>query len=227
MNPAGQIPLALTPPRRPGFGNFLAGPNAVAVETLKSGLEPGQWYFLAGPAGSGRTHLALATVAARAAAGAQARYLPLARPGSIQLLADSRGDWLVLDDVDALAGDVDAERGLFNALNQWRADRSGVVMTGAGRAGFGLPDLKSRLNQAARLTLHPLGDTHLAELIRMLAAEREMILGRGLEDYLLRHGPRSPGQVARLLEALAGRALAEQRVPSIPLARSLLRAEDL
>ena len=60
---APQLPLALSPPRRPRFANFIAGDNGLIVRTLRDGLEPGQWVRVSGPVGSGRSHLALATVA--------------------------------------------------------------------------------------------------------------------------------------------------------------------
>lgn len=217
-----QIPLALNPPRRPGFGNFLAGPNQAVVDTLKFGLEAGACYFLGGPPGYGRTHLALASYAHLARAGRSVRFVPLGHPGAFRVLDEAAAEWLVLDDVDRLAGQDDAELGLFNALNRWRADLSGVLMTGVGRRGFRLPDLNSRLAQATGLVLRPLDDSDRHQLISMLAREREVAIGRGVADYLLQRGPRNPGELARLIEAMTARALAERRVLSIPLARELL-----
>lgn len=218
-----QIPLALKPPRRPQFGNFIAGPNASLIDTLTRGLEPGQWYFLAGPAGSGRTHLLSATLADLIRSGSDAKFIALTARTHWALLNQTDGEFVLVDDVDAVAGDSDGERFLFNALNRWRERQTGVVMSGAGRSGFDLPDLESRLGQTVRLTIKPLDEVHLRGLLERLAAEYEVALGRGAADYLITRGPRSPGHVVRLFEQLALRALSEQRTLSIHLIRAFLK----
>ncbi len=214
-----QIPLALKPPRRPGFDNFVAGPNQIVVDALRQGLEPGHWYFLAGPAGSGRSHLLLAGFNALVRRGVQARFMGLGAQVNWPLLAETDGECLLLDDVDAVAGDSAGERLLFNALNRWRDRRTTLVMSGIGRSGFELPDLVSRLGQASRLTLKPLDDTDLRVLVNQLAREHEVVLGRGAADYLITRCPRSPASLARRFEQLVARALSERRTLSIPLIR--------
>lgn len=218
-----QLPLALKPPRRPRFENFIVGPNQAVVATLSQGAEAGGWYFLAGPAGSGRSHLVSAFFADRCRRGEQAHFVALGKPQQQMLLEHAGGDWVVIDDVDILAGDGEGERALFNALNRWRAERTGVLMSGAGRDAFELPDLRSRLGQATRLTLKPLEEEELAELVRSLAAEHEVLLGRGVVDYILSRAPRNAGRMAELVVAGAHRALTERRTLSIPLVRDILQ----
>ena len=217
-----QIPLALKPPRRPGFENFVAGPNRVTLDTLSRGLEPAGWYFLGGPSGSGRTHLLAATFASQHQKGLQVAFLSLALASNRPLLEAATGDWVIVDDVDRLAGDVDGEMALFNALNRWRAEHVGVLMSGCGREAFELPDLRSRLGQATRLTLKPLEEDDLLVLIKRLATDHEVLLGRGAADYLLSRAPRNPASLAYLVERLAARALSERRTISVPLARQVL-----
>ena len=217
-----QMPLALKPPRRPRFDNFIAGDNSALVASLRDGLESGHWYLLAGPRGSGRSHLLSAVLAERSQSGETALFIALREAGQWPLLEQACADWIILDDIDRLAGDTEGERLLFNALNRWRAERSGVVMSALGRGSFELPDLKSRLGQATRLTLNPLEEKGLADLVRRLAGEREVPLGRGVVDYLLSRAPRNAGQLARLVDHLADRALGERRTVSIPLVRELL-----
>jgi len=217
-----QIPLALKAPRRPRFDNFIVGPNQSVVATLSQGVESGGWYFVAGAAGSGRSHLVSAFFADRCRRGDQAHYIALGKPHQRMLLDHADGDWVVIDDVDGLAGDEKGERALFNALNRWRAERTGVVMSGTGHEGFSLPDLRSRLGQATRLTLKPLEESELAELIQRLAAEQEVLLGRGVVDYILSRAPRNAGRICELVVAGAQRALTERRTLSVPLVREVL-----
>lgn len=218
-----QLPLALKPPRRPRFDNFVVGPNQAVVATLSRGVEDDGWYFLAGPAGSGRSHLVSAFFAGRCRRGEQAHFIALGKPQQQMLLEHAEGHWVVIDDVDMLAGDEAGELALFNALNRWRAERTGVLMSGAGREGFELPDLRSRLGQATRLTLKPLEEPDLAELVRSVAAEHEVLLGRGVVDYILSRAPRNAGRMAELVIAGAHRALAERRTLSVPLVRDILQ----
>jgi DnaA-homolog protein len=220
-----QIPLALKPPRRPGFDNFIAGSNSAVVETLAHGLESGHWYFLGGPSGSGRSHLLSACFAECHRAACPVSFVSLSVPEQLELLDHAGGEWVMVDDIDVLAGDRGAEIRLFNALNRWRDERTGVVMSGAGRDRFELPDLRSRLGQATRLTLKPLEESDLSRLIQRLAADHEVALGRGAVDYLLHRIPRNPAAIARLMDQLATRALSERRTISVPLAREVMTGE--
>ena len=220
-----QIPLALKPPRRPGFDNFIAGPNRAVVETLARGLEPGDWYFLGGPPGSGRSHLLSACFGERLQAAVSVSFVSLTMSEQIELLDHAGGEWVMVDDIDVLAGDREAEIRLFNALNRWRGERTGVIMSGVGRDRFELPDLRSRLGQATRLTLKPLEEDDFRRLIQRLAADHEVLLGRGAADYLIKRAPRSPAAIARLMEQLATRALSERRTISVPLAREVMTGE--
>lgn len=221
-----QLPLSLVPPRRMRFDNFVAGANGALVAMLRHGLNEGDWIYLSGPTGSGKSHLAHALSAEWAGRGRRVAFIPCTDPNAPALLAGARagaaGDGAIVEDIERLAGDADAERALFNALNQWRALRSPVLLTGSGADGFALPDLVSRVSQAARLTLQPLDDAGLAELIERLVDDFRVVPGRGLAEYLLRHGPRAPGRLTGLFERMSRRAQAERRVVSVPLARECL-----
>lgn len=219
-----QLPLSLVPPRRRRFDNFVAGPNAALVQALRHGVREGQWLFLRGPRGSGKSHLAEAAVHDRHDAGRPTCFVPAGEPGAWALLAGGDAALAVVDDVERLAGEADAERALFNALNRWRASRTAVLLTGTGSGGFELPDLVSRLGQAASLTLEPLDDPGVAELIEQLVEDFRLVPGRGLAAYLQRHGPRSPARLVAVFESMARRAHAERRVASVPLAREALAA---
>jgi len=215
--------LALKPPRRPGFANFVAGPNQALVDTLASGLESGGWYLLAGPSGSGRSHLLAAAFSHQHRRGQAASFIALSVRANRQLLDQAGGDWVIVDDIDVLAADSEGEMQLFNALNRWRAEHTGVIMSGVGREPFELPDLRSRLGQATRLTLKPLDEADLKRLIEQVAGEHEVILGRGAADYLLSRTARNPARIARLIETLALRALSERRTLSVPLIRETIK----
>lgn len=220
-----QLPLSLTPPRRKRLDNYVAGPNAAVVSSLKHGLEERGWVLLCGPEGSGKSHLALGVLAEWSSDQRRACYVPCRDRGAGELLESGDADLAVIEDIEALAGRSQAELGLFNALNRWRAARTAVLMTGSGATPFDLPDLASRVSQAARLTLKPLDDEGLSRLIGQLIADFHVVPGRGLSEYLMRHGPRSAAGLADLFERISRRAQAERRVVSVPLVRETLKAE--
>lgn len=218
-----QLPLSLTPPRRKRLDNFVAGINASVVSSLRHDLEASGWVLLCGPEGSGKSHLALGVLAEWSSAQRQACYVPCRERGAAGLLAGGDAELAVVEDIEALAGRSEAELELFNALNRWRAARTAVLMTGSGATPFDLPDLVSRVSQAARLTLKPLDDEGLSRLIGQLIADFQLVPGRGLVEYLMRHGPRSAASLADLFERLSRRAQAERRVVSVPLVREALK----
>ncbi|MEX2499340.1 MAG: hypothetical protein WD397_10755 [Wenzhouxiangellaceae bacterium] len=218
-----QLPLSLTPPRRKRFDNFIADANHSLVSSLRQGLDERGWIHLCGPHGCGKSHLALAVLAEWSASQRRACYVPCRERGAAALVESGDAELAVVEDVEALAGRTQAERALFNALNRWRAARTAVLLTGSGAMPFELPDLVSRVSQAARLTLQPLGDAALERLVEQLIADFQVVPGRGLIEYLLRHGPRAPGSLASLFERISRRAQAERRVVSVPLAREELK----
>lgn len=220
-----QLPLSLTPPRRRRLDNFVAGSNAPLVRSLEHALEERGWVFLCGPEGSGKSHLALGVLAEWSAARRQALYVPCREPGAAELLAGGEAALAVVEDIEAIAGRSRAELALFNALNRWRAARAAVLLTGSGATSFDLPDLVSRISQAARLTLRPLDDQALSQLIGQLIIDFDVVPGRGLAEYLLRHGPRSAAGLAALFEQISRRAQAERRVVSVPLVRDALKTQ--
>lgn len=218
-----QLPLSLTPPRRKRLDNFVAAANAPLVRSLLHGLEERGWVMLSGPEGSGKSHLALAALAEWSSVQRRACYVPCRDSGAARLLADGEAELAVVEDIEALAGRSQAELALFNALNRWRSAHTAVLMTGSGATPFELPDLVSRVSQAARLTLKPLDDEGLSMLIDQLIADFHVVPGRGLAEYLMRHGPRSAGNLAALFERISRRAQAERRVVSVPLVRDALK----
>jgi DnaA family protein len=218
-----QLPLALTPPRRRRFDNFVAGRNGSLVDSLRHALAEGGWIHLCGPPGTGKSHLAAAALAESTDRGRRACFVPAGDAGSVALLDSASVALAVVDDVDTLAGDAVAERALFNAMNCWRADAAAVLLTGSGAVDFELPDLVSRVGQAGRLVLKPLDDDGLALLTERLIADFGLVAGRGVSDYLRRRGPRGAAALARLFERVSRRVQSERRVMSIPLVREELR----
>jgi DnaA family protein len=232
---SGQLPLALRWPAHQRFASFRAGPNGVAVELLRAAAEgrDGAWPYLAGAPGSGRTHLLIAACAAASEAGRSAQYLSLASLGARRAEA-VRGlggsDLLALDDLDALAGDREAQHALFDLYNRCRAERATLAFAaGAAPAqlGLALPDLVSRLSACTQVALRPLDEAQRREVLRERAAARGIELDDGALDWLFARGRRDLASLLDALERIDSASLAAKRRVTVPFLRGLLgRDED-
>jgi DnaA family protein len=228
---SGQLPLALRWPAQQRFDTFLRGENALAVELLRQASRSAQapWVFVAGPAGAGKTHLLLAACAAADEAGRSAQYLPLqrVRSGGADALRSLGGsDLLALDDIDAAAGDADAEHALFDLYNRCRVENHTLLFGAAAapaQAGFGLPDLVSRLSACAQAVLKPLADDGRREALRRRAYVRGLILDEAVLDFLFSRTQRDLASLSALLDRIDREALAAQRRITVPFLRELLK----
>jgi DnaA family protein len=227
---SSQLPLALRWPAQQRFDTYLRGENALAVELLRAAAQSAQapWVFVAGTAGAGKTHLLLAACAAADEAGRPAQYLPLQRVragGADALRALGGSELLALDDVDAVAGDADAEHALFDLYNRSRVERHTLLFGAAAppaQAGFGLPDLVSRLSACAQTVLKPLADDGRREALRRRAHVRGLILDEAVLDFLFSRTQRDLASLSALLDRVDREALAAQRRITVPFLRQLL-----
>jgi DnaA-homolog protein len=229
---SAQLPLALRWPAQQRFETFVVGDNAAAVALVRqAGVNDSSWVFASGPAGSGKTHLLIAACAAASADGRNAQYLSLAKmPGdraaAIRALGGS--DLLALDDVDAIAGDRDAEHALFDLYNRCKVEKS-TLLFGAGNPpvhiGIGLPDLVSRLSACAQATLKALDDAARREAVRQRAQARGLVLDDAVLDWLFAHTQRDLGSLSTLIERLDRESLAAKRRITVPFLRQLLQSE--
>jgi DnaA family protein len=239
-----QLPLALRWPAEQRFDTYLPGANELAVALLRDAASSAHapCVFVAGPAGSGRTHLLIAACAEADAAGRSAQYVAL-RPRPAGVGAAARlpaldpaatvralggSDLLALDDIDALAGDRDAELALFDLYNRCKVEKSTMLFSAAAapaQAGFGLPDLVSRLSACAQAALKPLSDAERREALRQRAQARGLQLDAAVLDWLFARTQRDLGSLTALLDRLDRESLAAQRRITVPFLRELLEGK--
>lgn len=223
-----QLPLSLRAPPDQRLDAFLGQPVVRDAVRAAARGESRDWLFLAGPAGSGKSHLLLAACAEAASAGRRAAYLPLpAFAGRLgEALAQQEGfDLVCLDGLDAIAGNAADEEALFHFHNRARAGGGVVLYAARGNPaalGIALPDLVTRLGQCVRLTLEPLDEAGRRTVLRERAARRGLELDDAVLDYLLRRVDRDLASLTRLLDTLDRASLAAQRRITIPFLRQHL-----
>lgn len=150
--------------------------------------------LIAGPPGSGRTHLA-SVWAERS--GAQ-----LLAPGRLGDADRGAARPLVIDDVDV--GPLD-ETALFHLLNAARGAGSSVLMTARGLPAawdVRLPDLASRLKLAAVAPLHAPDDALLSGVVTKLFADRQVAIDASVVEFLIRRIERSLAAAAQAVDVL-------------------------
>jgi DnaA family protein len=231
---SGQLPLALRWPAHQRFESYCVGENGVAVDRLRATAHaPGDdWLFLHGTPGSGRTHLLISACAAANADDRSAQYLPLAilrteRAHAIRGFGGS--ELLAIDDVDAIAGDRDAEHALFDLYNRCRAEQSTLLFAASAapmHLGIGLPDLISRLSACTQLVLRPLDEGARRQLLRERALLRGIELDDNVLDWLFARGRRDLVSLLDLLERVDRASLAAKRRVTVPFLREMLREFD-
>jgi DnaA-homolog protein len=225
-----QLPLSLRWPRRQRFEHFHAGANAAAVAAAQAlATQPGApWLYLSGAAGSGKSHLLLAACQAANEAGRTVQYLPLKalRDHATVIRGVAGSAFLALDDLDALAGDRDAEHALFDLYNRARAEGAAIVFAAQvvpTQLSIALPDLRSRLGACTQFALKPLDDVERREVLKHQAALRGIQLDDAVLDWLFARYARDTGALLDLLDRLDQASLAAQRRITVPFLRTFLR----
>jgi len=226
--PTPQLPLHLRCPPDQCFETFVGPPHASALlAALAAGSGPSAVY-LAGPSGTGKTHLLLASSAHAQTLGQQVAYLPLATAAErLEQALDAleHADLIVLDGLDAVIGQRENEIALFHLHNRLH-DAGKRVCYSARNAPDAwpgmLPDLRSRLNQCPRISLKMLDDHERAEVLRRRAFRRGLQIDPAAIDWMLRRLDRDLVNLTGLLDHLDRASLAEQRRVTLPFLRRAL-----
>ena len=222
-----QLPLNL--PHRPEMtrADFIAG---VANERALAAIDAWpQWpaaTVIAGPAGSGKTHLvevwrAASGAAVVSAADLEDRHLgPLVEAGAV-----------AVEDIDR--GGLD-EATLFHLLNLAAERRVPLLLTTRlvpAALPLTVPDLLSRLRAARLVELGEPDDDLRHRVLVKLFADRQLTIEPAVLDYMVTRMERSL-EAANLLaaaideETLAERAPVTRKIAARAMARVFNRAED-
>ena len=195
--------------------------NADAVSLIDRWPDwPAPVVVLAGPAGSGKSHL-----------GAIWREMAAARPLSQEILGGEAVEAAAAGPVfidDADAGGLD-ETGLFHVINAVRGAGTHLMLTARrfpGAWGIRLPDLASRLKAAATVEIREPDDVLLAGVITKLFADRQVEVEPHVVQYLVRRIERSLSTAIRVVERLDAIALEQQSRITRAMAAETVSALD-
>jgi chromosomal replication initiation ATPase DnaA len=215
-----QLALALDHSESFAREDFLVGPsNEAALATIERWPDwPARTIALAGPAGSGKSHLASIWAAQAGARFLAARALPDADlPAAL-----ATGALVVEDAVDC---DLD-ERALFHLLNLARQEEAWLLLTAhtpPAQWALQLPDLASRLRAVPAVLLSPPDDALLRAVIVKLFADRQLAVDERLVGYLTSRIERSFAAARAAVAKLDQEALRRKRPVNRALAAEILR----
>ncbi len=213
------------------FAAYYSGPNETASHALqiasgRAGVA--RQIYLWGPSGVGKSHLLQAVCHRSSALERSLVYLPLTQFGAAdaQVLDDLGGIQAVcIDEVDAVVGQPNWEKALFNLINAVRdADHCLVLASRANPASIAvkLKDLQSRLTWGPVFRLCPLDDAAKFALLKVRAKSSGLELKDDAARYLLNNCRRDVGSLLSALKRLDAASLAAQRRVTIPFIKSVL-----
>ena len=212
------------------FDTYYPGANALVLDGLQRLVagEGAAVMWLWGGAGSGKTHLLQASVAAAHARALRTAYLPLGELGALPpAVLDGFGgyDLVALDDLGAVAGQADWERALLGLYEQLVPAGCRLLVAGEAppaQLGLGLPDLSSRLTAGGVFRLEQLSDADCLQALQRRAKWRGFSLPQDTGQYLLTRVDRNVAGLFHMLDRLDQAALAAQKRLTIPFVRSVL-----
>lgn len=243
-----QYPLALKLDRSVTFANFWADADQQvlqALQPLATQAHP-NWVYLAGPQGSGVSHLLQACTAAATDAGFNALYLNLAelvlasqsehqhdeggQNNSQELSAYLEGleefELLCLDDIDAIADLPHWQEAVFYLLeklkNRWQSRLLIGAHCAAANLSLSLADLQSRLKWATGYQLAALDDDQKVALLQFKAEGLGLAMSEDVARFLLARCSRRITDLVQLLDELDRLALSSGRALTIPWIKSVL-----
>ena len=208
------------------FSNFLcSADNAPLLHFLMQFTSSTERLcFVHGASGSGKTHL----LQALCHHVEHAVYLPLRQlrlHGPDMLEGLESFPLLVIDDVEAVAGDDAWELRLFELFNAVHAG-SGRLCLAADRPAAQLPlqlaDLRSRLQLCVPFEVKELDDAGKAQVLRQNAAQRGLELREDVAQYILQHSARGMQALFDVLDVLDRQSLAEQRRLTLPFVKACM-----
>ena len=202
-----------------GAEDFLVSrSNAAAVEMIDCWPQwPHPASFVAGPQGSGKSHLANVWRLRSGAGIASAADL---NDATVAGLAD--GAAIVVEDLDRGIAD---EKALFHLLNRARESKLSVLLTSRtppGEQEFRVPDLRSSQRALPKVEVQPPDEALLKAVLVKLFDDRQLGVEPQVIDYLSLRMERSMAAASRVVAAVDRLALATHRKVTRPLAAEAL-----
>jgi chromosomal replication initiator protein len=232
-------------PSRPEyrFDNFIVSGGSSFAWTCARRICSGepvnfQSLYLSGPPGLGKTHLLMAVGNYLAETGSSDKALyvhsldlinALNRgtgelPGQLGM-PESQIDYLLLDDIDQIAGNAKAQETLYRIYNQMLEQGGKMVFAGrtsANRLEQTESFITSRFKWGMTAEIHPMDDGATTQLIHKLAEDLGLDIPDKIIDFLLTRIPRDFISVKHSVTRINEESLRQKHKVTIPLVKNAL-----
>lgn len=212
------------------FDSFISADDGYIVATLQKAIVNcnNELYFIVGPYGCGKTHLLTALFHSIKIPQNNAFFLDLnfVKNVSPKLISDEPRNIMLLDNIDAVAGDSDLELALFALFNRWVDRRHGCFIATASCTADKIPfirkDLNTRFANGVSLFLNRLDDQKCADAIYKKAAIRGINLDIKTCSYLVKQTNRDMPSLVHILDKLDKASLQAKHEITIPFIKKVL-----
>ncbi len=222
-----QLPLNIRLDDQVSLSSFLVGKNQILIEyltNLKSQTK-NELIYLWGEKGIGKSHLMQSVI--NRWGDLIPMYLPLSEPGLLpeMLQGLEQFEWIVIDDLDSVAGQRDWEEAIFHLYNKVKDQGSNLIVSAnesPTHLSIYLADLKSRLSAMTVFKIQSLSDNDKQALLQQKAAAMGLTLGEEVAQFMLTRSSRDLSCLMSSLDKLDKASLIEQRKITVPFVKQTL-----
>ena len=207
----------------PGFDKFLGTENAELVYVLQH--KHGQFIYVWGEEGAGKSHLLQAWVAQALDAGRNALYIDAATTPLTEAALDA--EYLAIDQIEKLNNEEQAL--LFAIFNRFRNSSKGFLLLSSEYTPQQLvirEDLRTRMAYCLVYEAKPLRDQEKIDALVSMAAARQVTIDPEIFEYLLNHWRRDMDSLMQMLDTLDNYAVMMGKRITLPLLRQLLKQQE-
>ena len=207
----------------PGFDKFLGTENAELVYVLQH--KHGQFIYVWGEEGAGKSHLLRAWVAQALDTGQNALYIDAAATPLTEAALDA--EYLAIDQIEKLNNEEQAL--LFAIFNRFRNSGKGFLLLSSEYTPHQLvirEDLRTRMAYCLVYEVKPLTDREKIDALVSMAAARQVTIDPEIFEYLLNHWRRDMDSLMQMLDTLDNYAVMMGKRITLPLLRQLLKQQE-
>ncbi|EGV36155.1 DnaA regulatory inactivator Hda [Neisseria weaveri] len=207
----------------PGFDKFLGTSNAELLHVLQH--QHGQFIYVWGQEGSGKSHLLQAWVAQALQNGHKAAYVDVEKSPLTD--AAFEAEYLAVDQVDKLNSEEQAL--LFAVFNQRRNSGRGFLLFSADVPPQQLvlrEDLRTRMAYCLVYDVKPLNEQEKIDALVSMAEARQLTVDPEIFEYLLHHWRRDMDSLMQMLDTLDNYAVMMGKRITLQLLRQLLKQQE-
>lgn len=221
-----QIPLPVSISEYMTFETFYLSSNKVVIDSIKD--DKNKLIWIAGPQGTGKTHILQATVNYMDDGDNRLLYLPMVEskdftPDILDNL--NQFDLVAIDDIENVIGDFSWEEQLLILYEELIHTKCRILISSSDTPQglrFKLPDLASRFSLGLVDRLKPMNEEQIIKAISLHATVRGFNLPAEVAKYLISRVPRDVSVLVDIIKLLDYESLSKQRKLTVPFIKTVL-----